>query len=51
MRDQGRHRRRDDDGTDNDNSGSQLLPAADPGLTDAEKFSTEEGRTEEDLDP
>lgn len=51
MRDQGKHRRHDDDGTDNDNSHSSLLPGADPELTDAERFSTDEGRTEEDLDP
>lgn len=50
MRDQGKHRRRDDD-RDNDQSDSPLLPGADPELTDAEKFSTDEGRTEEDLDP
>jgi hypothetical protein len=31
--------------------GTQLLPAADPGKTDAEKYSTQEGRTEEDPEP
>jgi hypothetical protein len=38
-------------GAPEDGNGEQLLPAADPGTTDAEKYSTKEGRTEEDLEP
>jgi hypothetical protein len=34
-----------------DDGNGELLPAADPGTTDAEKYSTDEGRTEEDLEP
>lgn len=38
-------------GAPDDANGEQLLPAADPETTDAEKYSTDEGRTEEDLEP
>lgn len=50
--------RPDDESTDRGESGApadandeRFLPAADPPTSDAEKYSTDEGRTEEDLTP
>jgi hypothetical protein len=34
-----------------DKDGEDLLPEADAGKTDAAKYATDEGRTEEDLEP
>lgn len=52
------HSRGDDDspgsrpsGSPEDGNDEPLLPAADPSGTDAEKYSTDEGRTEEELEP
>lgn len=37
--------------SDDDDAGLDLLPETDPDQTDAERYSTDEGRTEEDLKP
>ena len=41
----------DDRESDDQKNGEDLLPEADAGKTDAAKYSTDEGRTEEDLEP
>jgi len=51
MRHQDDDARQGNRATEGDDPGDALLPAADPELTDAEKLSTDEGRTEEDLEP
>ena len=39
------------DNADDDSDTAALLPDADPGQTDAERLSKDEGRTEEDPEP